>query len=127
MELKGEIAARYVRIVALVALFLGLGDAALLLGVSSGAESPMAALGLSSFIYLMVFCLARLFAAVGLWIQASWGSVLLLGATIIELGLYLFGNPDVRISALGFAIRVVLVLSILVLYGLQFRLRQVND
>ena len=49
--------------------------------------------------WIAAFWLARLFAAVGLWIRASWGAVLLIGATLIELALYLLGSPDVRISA----------------------------
>ncbi|ODT70880.1 MAG: hypothetical protein ABS75_10690 [Pelagibacterium sp. SCN 63-23] len=114
--------ALYVRIVALVALLLGLNDAARLLGVSLGATSPISAMGLSAFVFLAVFSLARLFAAVGLWIKASWGAVLLIGATVLELGLYVAGNPDIRMSAIGFAMRVVLLAAILVIFALSFRL-----
>ncbi len=108
----------YIRVVALGSLMLGLNDAARLLGVSTGEVSPMTALGMTGFVYLAIFALARLFAAVGLWIKASWGAVLLAGATSVELALYLLGNADVRMTALGFAVRVVLVASILIIFVL---------
>ena len=127
MDFKGEVAGRYIRIIAIVALLLGLADAARLLGVSSGAVSPLAALGTAGFVYLAVFCLARLFAAVGLWIRASWGAVLLVGATAVELGLYLLGNHDVHMDALGFALRLVLLVAISVIFVLSVRLRRAHD
>ena len=100
MDLKSPIAGRYVRIVAIIALLLGLSDAARLLGVGSGLPgvSPIYTLGVTGFTYLAIFALARLFAAVGLWIQASWGAVLLVGATVIELGMYVLGSRDVQMS-----------------------------
>ena len=84
----------------------------------------MAILGLTGFVYLAIFALARLFAAVGLWIGASWGAVLLVAATGIELGMYLFGNPHIQMSALGFAVRLVLLVAILVVFLLSLRLRE---
>lgn len=127
MDFKSELAGRYLRIIAIIALLLGLADAARLLGVSTGPQSPIAILGPTGFAYLAVFCLARLFAAVGLWIRASWGAVLLVGATVIELGLYLGGVRDVQMGAFGFALRLLLVGSIAVLFFLSFRLRRAHD
>jgi hypothetical protein len=127
MDFKSELAGRYLRIIAIIALLLGLSDATRLLGVSSGAQSPIALLGPAGFAYLTVFCLARLFAAVGIWIRASWGAVLLVGATVIELALYLGGVRDVQIGAFGFALRLLLVGSIAVLFFLSFRLRRAHD
>jgi hypothetical protein len=124
MDLKSELAGRYLRIIAIVALLLGLADAARLLGVSSGSASPIAEFGPTGFTLLTLFCLSRLFAAVGLWIRASWGAVLLVGATLIEMGMFLFGSRDVQISALGFAIRLVLVGGIAVLFALSFNFRR---
>ena len=113
--------ALYIRIVAILALVLGLSDAARLLGINMGADSPITAMGFTSFTFLAIFCLARLFAAVGLWIKASWGAVLLVGATALELALYVAGSPDIRIGAIGFALRVVLLASILLIFGLSLR------
>lgn len=127
MDFKGELAGRYVRIIAIVALLVGLGDAARLLGVSSGSVSPLAALGPVGFVYLAVFCLSRLFAAVGLWIGASWGAVLLVGATTVELLLFLIGNRDVQLDAIGFVVRLALVIAIVLLLILRFRLRRAHD
>ncbi|MHB1109222.1 MAG: hypothetical protein ACYCZU_02710, partial [Devosia sp.] len=103
MDFKSDISGRYVRIVAIIALLLGLSDASRLLGVSTGAVSPLTMLGTTGFVYLTIFALARLFAAVGLWIKASWGAVLLVGATAVELTLYLMGSQDVQMTAFGFA------------------------
>ena len=111
----------YVRIVAVLALILGLSDASRLLGVNLGSQSPITAMGFSAFVFLAIFCLAKLFAAVGLWIKASWGAVLLVGVTALELALYLSGSPDIRMSMLGFGVRVVLLAAIIVIFGLSLR------
>jgi len=122
MDFNAQPIGIYIRIVAIISLLLGLNDAARLLGVSLGDVSPISALGVTGFVYLAIFALARLFAAVGLWIKASWGAVLLVGATVLELALYLTGNPDVRMSAFGFAVRLVLLASILIIFVLSIRL-----
>lgn len=114
----------YIRIVAIISLMLGLNDAARLLGVNLGAVSPISTLGMTGFVYLAIFCLARLFAAVGLWIKASWGAVLLVGATGVELLLYLLNNPDVDMTAIGFAVRLVLLTSIIIIFVLSIRLKR---
>lgn len=123
MDLNAPIAGRYIRIVAIIALLLGLNDAARLLGVTTGADSPIGELGAMGFTYLAIFAVARLFASVGLWIRASWGAVLLVGATGIELLLFLIGNRDVQISALGFAVRLVLLVSIILIFVMSLRFR----
>ena len=122
MELNASPIGIYIRIVALISLMLGLSDAGRLLGVNLGPVSPLSTFGVTGFTYLAIFAAARLTAAVGLWIKASWGAVLLVGATAAELALYLAGNPDVRMSAFGFAVRVVLLASILVIFVLSVRL-----
>jgi len=124
MDFKSELAGRYLRIIAIIALLLGLADAARLLGVSTGAQSPLTQLGTVGFAYLACFSIARLFAAVGLWIRASWGAVLLAGATVIELALYFAGVREVRMDAVGFAIRLLLVGGLGVLFFLNFRMRR---
>ncbi|HTN63193.1 MAG TPA: hypothetical protein VL147_16855 [Devosia sp.] len=112
----------YIRIIAIVSLLLGLNDTARLLGVGLGDVSPMATLGMTGFVYLAIFALTRLFAAVGLWIKASWGAVLLAAATFIEMVMYLLGNPDIRMTAFGFAVRLVLLVAILLIFALGIRL-----
>jgi len=124
MDFKSPIAGRYVRIVAIIALLLGLNDASRLLGVSTGAQSPIQPLGVTGFIYLAIFAMAQLFASVGLWIRSSWGAVLLVGATVLELGMYLMGNHDIQMSALGFAVRLVLLVSIILVFVLSLRMRE---
>ena len=116
----------YIRIVAIIALLLGLNDAARLLGVQLGPVSPIATLGMTGFVYLAIFALTRLFAAVGLWIRASWGAVLLVASTGTELLLYLLGNPDIRMTAFGFAVRLLLLVSIIIIFALGVRLSRVQ-
>lgn len=127
MDFKGQIASRFVRIVAIISLLVGLADAARLLGVSTGNVSPLQHLGQAGFVYLAIFCLARLFAAVGLWIGASWGAVLLFGATTAELLMFMFGNRDVQLNLFEFAVRLVLVIAIGLLFALSLRLRRAHD
>ena len=124
MDFNAQPIGIYIRVVAIISLMLGLNDAARLLGVGLGEASPITTMGMTGFVYLAIFGLARLFAAVGLWIKASWGAVLLVGATAVELGLYLFGNADVRMTAFGFAVRLVLLVSILIIFILSIRLRR---
>ncbi len=127
MDFKNEISGRYIRIVAMIALLLGLSDASRLLGISTGAVSPLTVLGTTGFVYLAIFALARLFAAVGLWIRASWGAVLLVGATAVELALYLAGSQDVHMSAFGFVVRLVLLVGIVLIFVLGLRLRRARE
>ncbi len=124
---KSEIAGRFVRIIAIVALLVGLADAARLLGVGSGSTSPLTVLGPTGFVLLAIFGASRLFAAVGLWIGASWGAVLLVGATTLELLLFLTGNPDIRLDLIGFGVRLVLVVSIVLLFLISLRFRRAQD
>jgi hypothetical protein len=121
MSFKSPQLGLYIRIVALLSLLLGLSDAGRLLGVNLGATSPVAVLGPTGFVLLAVFALSRLFAGVGLWLKASWGAVLLVGSTVAELALYLAGSPDIRMSALGFAVRIVLLVAISAIFALSFR------
>jgi hypothetical protein len=129
MDFKSEPAGRYIRIVAIISLLLGLNDAARLLGVSQGAVSPVDTLGMTGFIYLSVFSLARLFAAVGLWIKASWGAVMLVGATLVELAMFLLGNKDLQMTTFAFAVRLVLLIAILLIFilGMKWDRERVHD
>jgi len=121
MSFKSPQLGLYIRVVALLSLALGLSDAGRLLGVNLGATSPVAVLGPTGFVLLGIFSLSRLFAGVGLWLKASWGAVLLVGSTTAELALYLAGSPDIRMSAFGFAVRIVLLVAISVIFALSFR------
>jgi hypothetical protein len=129
MDFNAEPAGRYIRVVAVIALALGLSDASRLLGVFAGNVSPLSTLGVAGFTYLAIFALARLFAAVGLWIKSSWGAVLLVGATVAELVMYLLGSPDVQMTVPGFAVRVVLLAALLLIFvlGLRWRRARVQD
>lgn len=123
MDFNTPLAGRYVRIVAIIALLLGLNDASRLLGVGTGAQNPLEAMGVTAFVYLSIFALAQLFASVGLWIRASWGAVLLVGATAIELGMFALRNRDITMTPVGFAVRLVLLISIVLIFVLTLRMR----
>ncbi|MEO8884284.1 MAG: hypothetical protein ABI377_12870 [Devosia sp.] len=124
MDFNSEPIGRYVRILAIVTLLVGLNDASRLLGVTLGEQSPITLFGLTAFIFLAVFTLALLFASVGLWMKASWGGVLLAAATAIELLLFLLGSKDVEMTTLGFAVRLVLLAAILAIFVLGIRVRR---
>lgn len=114
---------RLSRVLGLICLFLGLASAARLLGANGSPVGPVQALGVMGFVYLSVFTLGQLFAAVGMWIQSSWGAVVLIGVTLTEMGLALSGNPNVSISMIGFIVRIVLLIgSAIILTFVQWRL-----
>lgn len=122
MDFNAQPIGIYIRIVAIISLLLGLNDASRLLGVNLGSVSPLEVMGTTGFVYLAIFALARLFAAVGLWIKASWGAVLLVASTLVELVLYLSGSPDVTMSAFGFAVRLLLLAAILIIFIIGIRM-----
>lgn len=124
MDFNSEPLGRYVRVLAIVTLLLGLNDAARLCGVSLGAQSPIEAYGPTGFVYLSVFTLSLLFGAVGLWIKASWGAVLLGLSTAVELTLFLFGSKDVQMTVIGFAVRLILLAAVLAVFVLSIRMRR---
>lgn len=102
-----------VRVLAVIGLLLGLGDAANLLGVGHDQSGPMVHFGVSGFFVLSAFTVATLFAAVGLWIGASWGAVLMAGAMLAQLGMATFSGLGIEISILGYVVRSVLALGAL--------------
>jgi len=73
------------RVVAGLALFVGLGNSLNALGVLGTVKDPVATFGQFAFGVLVVTAVLRLFAAVGLWAYATWGAFLLLFASLIEL------------------------------------------
>ncbi len=106
-----------VRIIAVLALLNALLDAGRLLGVGTGTTSPLEIFGIAGFAILGGFTIARLFAAVGMWIQSTWGTPLLLGTTLLELLTYLYGAIRFEIGGFGFIFRLVqLVGAILILW-----------
>ncbi|UJQ95656.1 hypothetical protein [Mariluticola halotolerans] len=121
MDIKTIARENFVRILALISLVIGLGDAARLLGVSGGQQDPMQALGVTGFVLLAILALTRLFAAVGLWISSSWGGVLVIGATLLEYILLLVHSPHIHISTLGLLVRTVVFVGILGLLILRYR------
>ena len=90
------------RVLSVLCLFMGLALAARLLGVGGGSRSPIAMYGVTAFIWLAVFAVGYLFAAVGIWIGSAWGHVLAIGTAACAIFLALFGGPDIRLPALDF-------------------------
>jgi len=121
MDLSTPPFGRFVRIIALICLVLGLNDAARLTGVSLGATSPLAVLGPTSFVFLAIFALARLFAAVGLWMKANWGAVLLVAATVVELVVFISGQGVVQMSIFGFIVRLLLAAGVVTILFFSWR------
>lgn len=129
MQLPHRLIPRLTRILGLLGLLLGLFDAGMLLGVGSGAASPLESLGVAGFTYLAIFTLGLLFGAVGLWILSSWGAIVLAGTLALHLVLALLGNPYVTLSLFGFLFRIVLLgmALALLLYDQLRNMDIVND
>jgi len=111
MDFRSEPAGLFARILALISLFMGLGDATRLLGLGSDVVSPIAAMGAMGFVLLSILSLMRLFAAVGLWIHARWGAIVLGGSLLAEIVFYLAGSTWVSLSLWGFIFKLVVMLA----------------
>ncbi|AEQ51151.1 hypothetical protein [Pelagibacterium halotolerans] len=111
MDFRNEPLGRLARILALLSLFIGLGDAARLLGLGAGSASPILTIGTMGFILLSALTLMRLFAAVGLWIQSSWGAIILAASLAIELAFYLLGSNWVSLGLWGFIFKLGVMLA----------------
>jgi hypothetical protein len=111
MDFRVEPAGFFARVLALASLFMGLGDATRLLGLGAGPTSPIVTLGVIGFLLLAGLSLMRLFAAVGLWIHARWGAVVLAGSLIVEIVLYLAGSAWVSLSLWGFIFKLAVMLA----------------
>lgn len=129
MTINAEWSARAAGVLALISLAIGLIDAARLGGLESGVAGPVAHYGATGFTLLAIFAVMRLFAAVGLWMRARWGLVLLASATGVELGLSLAGSSWVTLGLMGFVIKGVVFLATiaLLLFSRLFALRQFAD
>lgn len=100
---------RFTRIIALLALLTALIDAGRLLGIGAGNANPIAMFSVTGFVLLSGFTVARLFAAVGMWIESNWGTAVLFLGTLIELALFLSGMARLDIGIIGFGLRLVLL------------------
>lgn len=99
-------------LLALICLIIGLSDAGILVGLRSGAENPAVLLGTTGFILLAGFTIARLFAAVGIWIDSSWGGMLLVSTAILELAAIAAKISTAPYSTLGISIRILLAIAV---------------
>ncbi|WP_417581176.1 hypothetical protein [Pelagibacterium sp.] len=111
MDFRNQPLGLLARLLALFALFIGLVDAGRLLGLGAGAVSPIALMGTMGFVLLAGLTLMRLFAAVGLWIQSSWGAMLLMASLVVELGFYLAGSAWVSLSLWSFIFKLAAMLA----------------
>ncbi|WP_196259033.1 hypothetical protein [Pelagibacterium limicola] len=118
MDLTTEPVGIAARVLAIASLVMGLSDAARLLGVWGGAPSPIAALGGTGFALLATLAAARLFAALGLWLQVQWGAVLLAAALFIELAVHLSGNLTVALTLFDFIFKLGALLATIALIAM---------
>lgn len=114
MDSRNDPTALLARILAIVSLFVGLGDAAAVLGIGAAASGQASTAG---FIFLTALSVTRLFAAVGLWIGMQWGALVLLASLVIEIALYLSGSDWVRLSLWGFIFKLAILLATIGIFG----------
>lgn len=117
MDSRNDPTGLLARILAIVSLFIGLGDAAAVLGIGATAASQVGAAGAAGFIFLTGLSVTRLFAAVGLWIGMQWGALILLASLVIEIALYLTGSDWVRLSLWGFIFKLAILLATIGIFG----------
>lgn len=117
MHMRADMIGLITRILAVLSLLIGLGDAAGVLGVGANAVSPYQTLGNIGFTILTVLCIARLFAAVGLWIGMQWGALVLVASLAIELSLHLAGTGWIALSLWGFIFKSTTLLATIGLLG----------
>lgn len=129
MDFRLEPAGLLARLLALLSLFIGLSDAARLLGLGSGAASPVVAMGAMGFVLLAALSLTRLFAAVGLWMHATWGGFILAGSLVVELAFYIAGSTWVSLTLWGFIFKLGVMLATFGLFAIAqvLALRQIAD
>lgn len=119
MDFRSDPTGFVTRVLACLSLLLGLADAARLVGIGSGTASPIAAMGAQTFVLLAIFCLCRLFAAVGLWMGTRWGAILLGSALLIEIALHAAGSNWVSLTLTGFIFKLMLLLAIILLLATE--------
>ena len=107
--------------IALLALLGGLYDTGRLLGFGLGSQDPVQVFSISGFALLGGFAIARIFAAVGMWIRSNWGTPLLFATTLIELVIFLFAIADLDIGFLGFGFRLVQLAGSLFILFILYR------
>ena len=103
-------------------LYLGLALAARLLGAGGGSQSPIAVYGVNAFIWLAIFTVGYLFAAVGIWIRSGWGHVIAIGTAAVAILNTLFGDGAASLPALDF----LLALLVFVLAGGLFAIVEIK-
>ncbi|MCB9993670.1 MAG: hypothetical protein H6873_08420 [Hyphomicrobiaceae bacterium] len=121
--------ARITRIIALAALFTALLDAARLLGVGSVVGNPISEMGAATFTVMAVLTMFRLFAAVGMWIYAAWGTVLLFITSILEILIVITGMAGIDANIFGWLLRLLLLAGSGFLMGFAYTVwrRAIHD
>lgn len=110
-----------IRQIAILALLNGVLDAGRLLGVGAGDIDPLSKYSVAGFAILGTFTVARLFAAVGMWIESNWGTPLLFGITLVELIIYLGGSVHLDIGLVGFVARLIELVGTILILWVVFR------
>jgi len=109
-----------IRVLAILCLLLSLREASVFLGLGSNQASPISNLGVLSFFLMLTFTVFRLFAAVGMWVKTTWGTVLVLVVTSIEFSILTLTSIDIYISTVGIWIRATLLLGIIIYFILTY-------
>ena len=109
-----------VRQIAILALLNGIMDTGRLLGVGANGANPFEIYTVLGFSLLGAFAIARIFAAVGIWIESNWGTPVLFITTLAELSVFLFALAPLSIGVIGFGVRLAQLAGSILILGMTF-------
>jgi len=118
MDIRLRLISGFTMVLALGCLAVSLIDLARLLGVTTGGANPVTSFGMVPFVFMAAFALGKMFAAVGLWIQSSWGAALLALTAGIELLVGLMGLGGISLAFNAFLTCVLLLIGAAILLAI---------
>ncbi len=127
MTLSGITNSYLIRILAIISLFLSLREAAHFLTAPVGSHGSLENLGAFAFFLSLAFIMFRLFASVGMWINAKWGALLAIVIITLEFLILSFSVSNIYISNTGIYIRIGLALGLVLYFALSYIIRRKAD
>ena len=116
-----------IRILAFLSLFLSLRETMHFLTAPANSHGSLENLGAFAFFLSLAFIVFRLFASVGMWINAKWGALLAIIITALEFLILSFSASNIYISNAGISIRVGLMFGLILYFVLSYIISRKTD